>query len=249
MKAMLAGRSIDPAELEAYITDDTWLMQPKYDGHRVILKVSDGELDVLNRNGEISQHADDIKKNVRPEHFPWDSFALDCEYLLTAGMLIAFDCVRPFPVAYNKRLQDIENPKLKIAFENLIPITTAKNEPEKRRLLGLVVDHDGEGLMLHKALSSYRSGRSNDLVKCKFTKALDAVVMETDIGDRQSFSYGQYDNNGNLVQIGTAKQLYPVSPGDVVEVRYLHRSDSGRLVQPVLLRVRDDKAPEECTIT
>lgn len=38
-----------------------------------------------------------------------------------------------------------------------------------------------------------------------------------------------------------------IKKGDVVEVRYLYVGANGRLYQPTFPKIRDDKAPHECT--
>lgn len=39
----------------------------------------------------------------------------------------------------------------------------------------------------------------------------------------------------------------PECVGQVIEVKYLYRQEGGALVQPTMLRIREDKTPEECT--
>lgn len=111
----------------------------------------------------------------------------------------------------------------------------------------------GEGVVLKDANGLYTPGvRTDAYRKVKFTKTLDAMVAAVRSDGRENITLALWDGT-DLVEVGACSIFGKAQPqlGDVVEIRYLYAVDNDtqtRLVQPRLLRVRDDKKHRECTI-
>lgn len=130
-----------------------------------------------------------------------------------------------------------------------------------------------EGIVAKKKDSPYVSGRSDHWKKIRVEQTDDFVVMgykEKTKGDIRSLAVGQYIE-GTLVYQGhvgsglsqsmvaefaaeleqlnvvkTESGTRWVEPELTCEVRYKEFTPAGQLRHPVLLRMRDDKPPEEC---
>jgi bifunctional non-homologous end joining protein LigD len=139
----------------------------------------------------------------------------------------------------------------------------------------VVTSTDLEGVMAKRKDSPYVTGRSHDWLKVKREKTVDCVIVGyiTKIRNIGSLALGLYDN-GRLTyvgQVGTGfreslldelakeligssngvvlpKNVQPVVPNKVCEVKYLEYTRDHRLRAPVFLRIRVDKLPAECTI-
>lgn len=136
--------------------------------------------------------------------------------------------------------------------EVLPPKKPSVNEKLKRAYLQLLRDSHAEGAIFRAAESMYKFGvPSSGLLKYKFWNTVDCIAFNPGRQDKMSVGVAVMEN-GEPVDIGavtvTERMLESIHPGQVLEVRYLYATESRRLYQPTLLRVRDDKAPEECTI-
>lgn len=143
-------------------------------------------------------------------------------------------------------------------------VAQAKSSASKRRLFEAVRSVGGEGIISKDVLAPYEEGkRVKHTVKIKFVKTADVIVLEVDRPDAKHghFVFGVAVSligkgvevvNGQLVQIlGKCSAIGKPEArrGDVIEVAYLYREpESGGLVQPRMMRIREDKDPAECTI-
>jgi ATP-dependent DNA ligase len=118
-------------------------------------------------------------------------------------------------------------------------------------LVEQVVIGRGEGLIAKRVGAVYREGlRSRDWVKIKRHHEIDCVV--TWLGaERANMGVGLYDGD-HLVDVAEVGRLTGdgrrCQVGDVVTVRCLYASDTNRLIQPTLPRLRTDKTARECTL-
>lgn len=138
----------------------------------------------------------------------------------------------------------------------------ARSVAEKRALFERLKDSRSEGIVFKHRESLLHPGRpeaGGDLFKFKFQITVDCVLSVTD--DQRRFHCAVF-HEGSLQSIGYVSsgikpskyaELAQAGSGAfrVGEVRALYASghieERGQLVQPVFLRFRDDKAPEECT--
>lgn len=153
---------------------------------------------------------------------------------------------------------------------------TARSLEEKEHMIRQVADRDGEGWIVKRLDSRWaeptRPGqRSKDWRKIKRTHDVDCVVewVGTDPSGKDNMGLTMY-HDGELIDGGYARDGgrrggvaectrragsgYRIQPGDVVKVQCLYASEPteanphGRLVQPTLPRLRDDKPADQCTV-
>jgi hypothetical protein len=252
MKPMLCS-SVDLSAVDELIESTDWYGQQKLDGDRLLIHVKDGEVRALNREGEI-------RRNMVPAKVLRE-FAFDGEWyfdgeLMDDGTLWLFDL--PFanghvtgehPLSF--RVEVLER-----LFASWQPspcirlLTTVRHASAKRELFCHLRHALFEGMVFKRADGLYRSGkRSQSMLKAKFTSTVDAVVTAVRPEGRENCLLGLFDN-GTMVPIGSVSLVGrpAVSPGDVVEVRYLYAGTNRSLVQPVMLRRRHDKSAAECTV-
>ncbi|MDX1558300.1 MAG: DNA ligase [Marinobacter sp.] len=115
--------------------------------------------------------------------------------------------------------------------------------------LDKVVDGGGEGLMLRLGASSYRGGRSNDLLKVKQYQDAEAVVVHHLPGK------GKYQGmmgsllveleNGRQFRIGSgfsdSERVSPPEPGTTITFKYYGLTATGLPRFASFLRIRNDE--------
>lgn len=237
---------------ESILIDDSLVVEEKIDGHRIMLEFMGGNITARNRRGQPSQHQVLFDSPQWQRAWTGPDLVLDGE--LIDGMLMMFD------VPYLEGLITPEMPweVRRTALEgvsNVIPrrlalkLPVARGFDAKCALIQDCVARNAEGLVVKDVNASYYCGtRSEAFRKLKFTKTADLVVTKTHTLGKENATLALYDD-GDLVEVGRCSLLGkpPVHVGDVVEVRYLYVSQHGRLYQPVLLAIRQDKDPLECT--
>jgi bifunctional non-homologous end joining protein LigD len=142
-------------------------------------------------------------------------------------------------------------------------------------LWNVVVARGLEGVMAKKKESVYVTGRSRAWLKIKLEKTVDCVIVGyvTKTREIASLALALCDRGAltYIGQVGTGfteslldtlrkelirasndvslpKNMHPVAPNKVCEVKYLEYTKDHRLRAPVFLRMRDDKSATECTI-
>lgn len=255
MPAMLA-KETNLSSASALVLDDEWSMEQKVDGHRILLHISGPRFDdpssatPYNRNGEPYAGG----------KFPPDQAALACEHFrvgdlvdgeLVNGTFWAFDLpirsgTERFEETFTERRAHLRHRK----YPNTLP--TARLREAKARLMRKVRDEGGEGVIIKHLYSPYEPGaRSANMLKAKYVKTIDCVVSAVKREGRDAIGLSVFGPDG-LTEIGACSTIGKVAVelGDVVEVRYLYANnpEEPRLVQPVLLDLRSDKGPADCTI-
>lgn len=267
VRPMLA--STRPVEtVEAAMQDSQWVAQFKYDGDRVVVEVSGGEIRVLNRQGL------EKVKNVGKAHLhPFSAlhtgrWVFDGE--VVGRTIVLFDLATatdgnttwvseqdPFAVRY-WRLRDLCRilgiPEVADAPDDapIVLAPTAGTAAEKDSFLDTAVTEQREGVILRHVRGTYESGRrSTTLVKHKLIKDADVIVTGLH-GSKQSATLSVHDEEGTLVEVGAASTIGKgaVNMGDVWVVTFLYvtNPEHPRLFQPRLVNKRGDKPAKECTI-
>jgi bifunctional non-homologous end joining protein LigD len=154
-------------------------------------------------------------------------------------------------------------------------LQTMPSTEDGEKLWNVVTSRGLEGVMAKKKESAYVAGRSRAWLKIKLEKTADCVIVGyiTKTRDIASLALGLYDQGALIYigQVGTGfsesllnelvkeliragnsialpKNVHPVVPDKVCEVKYLEYTKDHRLRAPVFLRMRHDKSAEECTI-
>ena len=133
---------------------------------------------------------------------------------------------------------------------------TVRWTDEKRAFLERAKEAGVEGVMAKWIHEEFRPGeRTNTTVKLKFVKEADVVVTGFERGRNDAgrevgsaefavlYSDGQWLKVGRCSLIGKPE----VEVGSVITVKYLYWTGAA-VVQPRMVWLRHDKAPEECTI-
>lgn len=249
--------STEATSLESFINDDSWVMEQKLDGHRVLLVAPGADMapTALTRNGSLYSRR--LPRAIQNFRFPEGEWVLDGE--LVGSRLWLFDMPKSPITAegtplYQRRVALGTLLKNTINPFDLVP--QARTAGEKIKLAEVALKNNLEGLVLKKAESPYRSGgRTPEWLKLKFVSTADCIVLDVRDDGKESVRLGMCADGdlratcdvGRASLIGKEK-AGAINVGDVIEVRYLYAGAGGRLYQPTILRKRDDKRPEECTI-
>lgn len=220
--------------------------------------VLDGEIVIYDEKGNPSFSLLQGRKHHRrpPTYVAFDILELEGRDLKT------------LPLSARKRL-------LAGVVEEGRNLQTMPGTVDGERLWGVVTARHLEGVMAKKKESVYVTGRSHAWLKIKDEKTADCVIVGyvTKTRTIASLALGLYDT-GRLTyvgQVGTGfsesllselakvlvrarsdvalpKNVQPVAPDNVCEVRYLQYTKDNRLRASVFVRMRDDKPADECTI-
>lgn len=252
----------DEDALQRLIDDPNWLGQQKVDGIRCLATVHpDGRVALTSGNGgplknsAAGRRFDQIRDGLSDLAgiFP-DPVALDGEIIHDADIpLHAFDVEADGPFADRHRFLEalVGHDRWPAGAVQVVPVAAGKRA--KQELREAVLARGGEGIMLkHRNMPYKRGERRRDGLKAKVTHTADLVVLERGPGNGREgtgnwMRLGIVDD-GQLVEVGRCSTIGKphAERGDVVEVKYLYVGAGGRLVQPSMIRVRDDKAVVDC---
>jgi ATP-dependent DNA ligase len=178
-------------------------------------------------------------------------WALDCEWL--DGVLWVFDMPRS-PVSdertpFRARRGLLESLALICGWTDETPVRLIPQAttPEAKRALWIDTIRLGtEGVMAKALDARYEPGkRSWTTRKVKHVRTVDAVVTAWN-PTKASIDMALWRGD-ELVAVGSCSWDDPrPAVGSVVEVRCLYLGEQGRLFQPIGVRERPDKAPEDC---
>lgn len=258
-KAQLAEELPTPAFMH-YLDAPNWYIEQKLDGIRLLAVVDKGHLRLLNRDGgPLTKVQNGKLSDLGALAGMW---VFDGEWM--GSYYVVFDLLRfgrmdLEKTPFHKRRTVLDEFFNHTSLENVRLIHSAKTKEEKVNLALEVVRGGGEGLVLKQADAEYEQGeRVRHMLKVKFVKELDAVVIATGIDGKNNCAYGVYiDGTETMVPIGrcSLNGKPQVRAGAVITVRYLYArrptaANSGdRLVQPRLVRTRRDKQDKQCLLS
>jgi DNA ligase-1 len=129
----------------------------------------------------------------------------------------------------------------------MVETTPCEDDATKTRLLSEVLARGGEGLMLRRADSAFRAGRSEDLLKVKWTDDAEAlVILKNGREDRSSVRVrglnGPAKDLEFFITLGPAWRRAELPPGTVVTYWYSHGLQNGMPRHPQLRK----KHPHNC---
>lgn len=204
--------------------DDAWAAQPKLDGVRCIVTCTAGALSAVTRNGRP------LKLSARSiALLPLGDYILDGE--LVGNDFTAFDVlsigaddVRTLP--YSQRLAILDG-------LHVPQIETHYGEAAKRALHAAVQSAGREGIVFKRLAAKWRAGRTEHAVKLKNWLS-------------DTFRVGSFDGRG--IEITTmdgrpaGRCAGGANVGELVEIRFAHWTEAGKLMHPAIIGVRDDLA-------
>ena len=240
---------ISEDEAEAYLIDNEWASQEKFDGKRMqVIRKTENEIIAANRKGLSIGFPDAIASSLT-------TIALDA-YFVADGEAVG-DVFNVFDLLechntnlrnepYSDRLDQLKT-FIGGGSKAVVVAETAIGTTAKRKMMARLKAANKEGIVFKRLSSKWYAGRpesGGSAVKCKYWSSCSCVV--TKINAKRSIQVsleGQFIGN---VTIPPNKITPPV--GSVVEIKYLYVSGKGgSLYQPIFLNVRDDVDAIECT--
>ena len=257
MAAPMRYQSGHVDHVDAYIYSNHWHLQQKLDGVRVHAWIRPGELTLGGAAGYPGDLAR-IRRALEPLTRHTQIITLDGE--LVEGKLWLFDLPewgrRDTMAVIPDTIWWTREEKLRLLYDaagldphiiGLVP--TFRRHVEKQWLWEQVVERGLEGVVAKHRDSAYRyDARVDDVVKVKVTHTVDCVVLDRNVGGKTNARLGLYRKDGSLGYVGNCSMIGKpdAQPGDVVEVKYLYAGAGGNLVQPTVIRQRDDKRATDC---
>lgn len=262
MKAWLPTYLTQP-ELEGLMRDPRWVMQDKADGKHVLLHVQDDRVFGTNREGAETRIHPSIIQALRASPLRPVTI-LDGEQL-HEGPLVLFDVLSFWGgalgvVDLRGESYGVRWTHLSLLSQELPPpfqlVRCAFTEQEKFDLLEALMGEQAEGVVFKRIDARYTEGRpvtGGTMRKLQFRKRADVIVQRRTDDSTRSFDMFAFSREGEIVGLGSvsARHFYEeIAPGGalIAEVEYLYSAHDDHLVQPVLMRFRDDKRPEECGV-
>ncbi|NCQ52261.1 WGR domain-containing protein [archaeon] len=233
-------------EMSKLFKDDTWFMQEKKDGRRLITKSYPGEFIAINKKGlsiSIPQSVVDLVKKV-PQKIVLDGEIIGEVYYIFDILELGDDDLRTKPAIERYRI--LSNIKELTGF--VIPAYFEKAEKEKA--FEEFKLKKKEGVVFKKNGSSYVSGRpasSGNQLKYKFWESATVIVIGHH-KTKRSVLMAAY-KNGEKMAIGkvTIPPNYSIpNIGELIEVIYLYCHIGGALFQTKYKGVRDDQDFSDC---
>jgi ATP-dependent DNA ligase len=236
--------------IKRLIQNEKWAAEPKHDGQRLITLIQNDTISGHNRNGAL--------RNT-PNHFQQTFIGFKNTWIfdgeLTKDTYHIFDILHAGenPTTENSYIQ--RHQLLETLFqtwnpEPLIQLVQPQYTPtQKAGLATFLLQTHQEGIVFKNVDSSYTAGRTGDWQKIKFTNTVDAIILEPNYQGKQAALIG-LKKGEIIIPIGKISTHLrpPVDTGDVIEVRYLTVTPHGKLTQPIMLRKRDDKTFDQCTL-
>ena len=254
MATIKAELLTEVSEREAlrYVNDDNYGVEEKHNGERKIVYRTASGISTTNREGEPSGR-------FLPPHvvnallaMPLPTYIIDIEWENgTVNVLDVLDLggLNFASQPYNKRKD-----AAKMVFEGRNPLVkvvdTVLGKSAKAAFVLAKKAEKAEGVCFKKLDAPYRGGRADQHLKLKFWKSLDCVVMGPGHDGHNSVRVGVFTKQGQLKDICgvSLNGKVAVKIGDVLEIDYLYGTKTLDVVQPNLVRVRDDKKPQACTV-
>ena len=241
---------ITEEEAEAYVNDDLWCCQEKYDGERMLIqRTAIGLFKAANRKGLNVPVPPGVQDALKPAGKDW---VIDGE--IVGEKFYAFDLLETREgilkrLPYSVRFALLEKGFGWIESVNFEVAPTIFGKSMKKGFIIGLKSANKEGAVFKKLNEPWNEGRPNsggNALKLKFWASCSCVVLSVNT-DRRSVMVSLGDKPMGNVTIPPNFQV--PSQGQVVEVRYLYvNGKDGSLYQPVYLGVRKDVEPQECTL-
>lgn len=238
--------------LPAWLEDDRFVVEEKFDGHRVSVLAQEGRIDTRNRHGD-RYRARPLPGPVEAALGPisglsWlDGELCDDRYMVFDLRVHEGHNLHPAPFTQRRSLLET------LAAANgwdrgpVLLSRAAFDHHARTELCMQVLEAGGEGVVLKRADSPYTPGRTTTWRKAKYVQLLHAVAgMTSNRGRTELFLY---DDAGVLTKVGTAAcyDRAPL-PGTTIVVRY-RSTRSGGLQEQVVVNTASDADPSSCRLS
>ena len=242
----------NPDDVPRLLSSAQHCLQEKHDGRRLMVRKQGDAITGINRRGLAIAIPQPIRDAVAA--IPHDVL-IDGEAV--GDILHAFDLLEASgrdlrQEGYLKRFTTLmrivpdDTPALRWTETHLHP-------DAKRIAYQRLKDSGAEGVVCKEIDAPWSAGRpasGGSQLKHKFVETASFVV--TSRNECRSVALGLYAADGRLIAAGnvTVPPGIPIpATGQVVEVRYLYAfPESGSVYQPVLLTLRNDIPPDDCTV-
>lgn len=239
--------TIEEEDLQKYFSDDSWMMQEKFDGCRLMIKKVADEFTAINKKGLsilIPQIVEDLIRCV-PQDIILDGEIIGDKYYIFD--ILEFD---------GRNLRSLG---AKERYDILCGITPIKkhvvdsffDEASKQEKFAKLKEQSKEGVVFKRVDSSYVSGRpasGGNQLKFKFWASATVEVIGHHKTKRSVF-VAVYNNN-EKIEIGKVSipSNYNIpNIGDLVEVIYLYCHVGGAIYQSKYKGVRHDQDLSDCS--
>ena len=232
------------------LEDESWCVQQKFDGRRLMLRKKGSEVAGINRRGLIVPVPDPIAQAALETPF---DYLIDGEAV--GDVLHVFDLLELDSSDLRARpyLHRVAGLIRWINFgDTLRFVRTPISNDDKKKLFDKLVAEKAEGAVFKNLELPFAVGRpasGGGHLKYKFVETASFIVgtvhrIKRSVGLTLINSSGERVPAGNV----TVPPNHEVpSVGAVVEVRYLYAfPESGSIYQPVYLGPREDTPPDEC---
>lgn len=248
--------AVDESRANALLNDDSWVMQRKYDGQRIMVIIRDGGILGSNKLGFVRPLPQVVVDALRAAYLPVDT-VYDGE--LVGDTYYAFDLVRLRgedckPWGFWRRQRTLERLQCFSGDPNnnlLRAVETYTGSAKGERFAQLRGD-GAEGVVFRDEYSPYRVGRDEHCLKYKFTESATLLVDGHEPGKRSVY-LGSFDPSGKRVTMGkvTIPSNFPIPDTNaIVEVGYLYAyPGTHALAQPVYKGLRSDQTLESCVLS
>lgn len=232
-------------QAQAYLDDDRWCAQEKFDGRRMLIRKSGHELVAVNRDG-LSVGFPHAYASCLADTAA--DFVLDGESV--GETFYAFDLLEtahgdhrstPYYARLNLLQRDFGH------FGPTVVVAATARGSEKLEFLAALKASGREGIVFKRLDAEWSAGRpasGGTAMKLKFWATCSCVV--SGVNARRSVEIAL---DGRSIGNVTIPENHAIPlRGQVVEIRYLYVTAlGGSLYQPVYLGPRDDVRVEDCT--
>jgi len=240
---------------------DMWLIENplpqiadiKLDGRRVFLFKSKEHFVMASKhNGTYtaSQFPDMFNK-LNSNSILGDKLIFDGEFKMPSTLKL-FDVLeanginyRNYPLIERRKVLE----QLVKNIELIMPYFMVRTQTEILTLKDEMIRQGYEGLMLKNQSSRY--GQANSWLKLKKFDTVDVIILREEEGKEHAWHIGVYDKDRiqELGKVGSVIKQVPtekIKIGSVVEVQFQEVTKDKKLRNPFIIRIRDDKIPNEC---
>src|SRR5581483_4428019 len=232
------------------IGDLSFWMQPKYDGRRLIIDKRDGKIQGVNRLGLSVALPKTLEADIAqcPLDVILDGECVGDTFHCFDALLVEDDEIGG--CRYAERHLRLINLLASFQHRHIQLTQTAFTKGQKRELFDALKKANAEGVVFKQVDAPYIAGRpasGGSQLKYKFVTTASFVVGK--VNNKRSIGLLLFDGDklktaGN-VTIPANHQI--PKTGQVVECRYLYAyKESGAILQPVYLGVREEIPGEDC---